>query len=70
MQRHPFKYKYYRRFKRCKFNPCKYLHIEKKSDVENLKSENKRILEKLVEIDEIVKKKDDIEKKLESVEAK
>ena len=69
LQRHPFECKYYNRFRRCKFDPCKFLHIEKMSDIESLKSENKKILDKVDEINEIVNKKDDIEKKLETVEA-
>ena len=49
---------------RCKFDPCKYLHIEKKSEIESLKAEKKKIMEKLKEI---VKMKDVIDKKLETI---
>ena len=56
--RHPKKCKFYTEYKRCKFNPCAYLHVES-DDVSNAE-----ILRKLEEMSKNASEKDDIIKEL------
>ena len=58
--RHPVNCKFYKKYKRCKFDPCSYKHSDNDDDLEILKQKNKAMLEKL----------DKIEKDLESMKAK
>ena len=57
MLRHPITCKFYTKYNRCKFNPCSFKHIENPSedDIENLKTENKALIEKIEKIDENLK---------------
>ena len=71
--RHQKTCKFYKEYKRCKFNPCSFKHIENGDDLENIVKENKALLEKLSEIErdlEILtakeKETEDIIKDLES----
>ena len=50
--RHPKVCKYYRDYRKCKFNPCMFLHVEKENDpeTEKLKKENKSILKQIVNL--------------------
>ena len=45
--RHPKLCKYFIQYGRCKFNPCAFLHLERNDYIENLKKENKLILENI-----------------------
>ena len=41
--RHPRPCKYYKRYKRCKFDPCAFLHIDNDEGFEKLKSDNQNM---------------------------
>ena len=49
--RHPIPCKYFRKYKKCKFNPCAFKHVDDKSDIEKLKNENQSLLGKIEKID-------------------
>ena len=49
--RHPRKCKFYDEYRRCMFDPCAFLHINTENNIENLKSENIAIKEKLKELE-------------------
>ena len=53
--RHPRKCKYYSEYRRCKFDPCAFLHINTNNNIEHLKPENAAIKEKLRELEESLK---------------
>ena len=57
MLRQPITCKYYTNYNRCKFNPCAFKHIENagETDIENLRKENKELLEKVDKIDKELK---------------
>jgi hypothetical protein len=45
--RHPKTCKFYNEYKRCKFVPCAFKHIESNDDIEKLKKENQVLMEKI-----------------------
>jgi DNA repair exonuclease SbcCD ATPase subunit len=55
MLRHPKKCKFYTEYKRCKFDPCAYKHIENQSDIENIKKENQALLDRIDNVDKEIK---------------
>ena len=59
-QRHPKACKWYRKYKRCKFNPCKFSH---KDDLEELKLDNQKALQKIDDIEIILAEKNELENK-------
>ena len=79
LKRHPKHCKFYTNYKRCKFDPCAFLHVENINSFEYLKKENENILSKINDIDNSLKSLDakeletenfikkliDIEKKLD-----
>ena len=76
-KRHPKVCKYYREYNRCKFSDrCVYAHVVKDNDLENLKLENERILQKICELEKVIvekcenQNKNCLEQKLEVVERK
>ena len=57
VRRHPKECKYYRKYKRCKFDPCRYLHKENNIDEilkakENIDLKIKKIEDKIAEIND------------------
>ena len=61
--RHPIDCKYFTNYKRCKFNPCAFKHIEdpNETDILNLRKENNDLSEKIARIDEQIKALNDKE---------
>ena len=61
--RHPKVCKYYRDYRKCKFNPCMFLHVEKENDpeTEKLKKENESILKQIVNLEKNI---DDLNDKI------
>ena len=55
LKQHPIQCKYYTNYKRCKFDPCAFLHVEHKDTFENLEKENEAILPKINDIDLSIK---------------
>ena len=61
LKQHPIQCKYYTNYKRCKFDPCAFLHVEHKDTFENLEKENEAILPKINDIDLSIKALEGIE---------
>ena len=55
LKRHPNQCKFYTKYKRCKFDPCAFLHIEEKNTFEILEKENEVILSKINDINKSIK---------------
>ena len=55
LKRHPKHCKFYKNYKRCKFDPCAFLHTDDTDTFEYLKKENQSILLKLNENDKSIK---------------
>ena len=53
--RHPRRCKFYKEYRKCKFDPCAFLHINTENNLENLISENNAIKVKLKEVEESLK---------------
>ena len=58
LKRHPKHCKFYANYKRCKFDPCAFLHVENMNSFEYLKKENENILLKINDIDNSLKSLD------------
>ena len=52
--RHPRICKIYLDYKRCKFDPCAFKHVDNDSDIEEIKRENKELHEKLHAIEKLI----------------
>jgi DNA repair exonuclease SbcCD ATPase subunit len=50
--RHPRICKFYKQYRRCKFDPCAFLHVNTENNLENLVNDNNAINEKLKEVEE------------------
>ena len=61
IQRHPVRCKFYHKFNRCKFDPCKYSHDQRNTDFKNLKEETAA---KFNEIENMLNHKNELEKKI------
>ena len=70
MLRHPRVCKYFREYNRCKFSEwCVYAHIVQDRDLENLKVENEKILEKITVLEKSLKENGE-NQRLEVIERK
>ena len=58
LKRHPKHCKFYANYKRCKFDPCAFLHVETMNSFEYLKKENENILLRINDIDNFLKSLD------------
>ena len=70
IQRHPVPCKFYHKFNRCKFNPCKYSHdvnVQRNTDFETLKEETAA---KFNEIKNMLNEKEKLEKKISDSDKK
>ena len=67
IQRHPKTCKWYKKYKRCKFNPCKFSHED---DLDKLRVDSRKALEKIGEIEKILEEKDTLENKIKDFENK
>ena len=66
IKRHPKECKYYNNYKRCKFNPCKFAHMENQMNDEKLTE----VIEKVNNIEEILKEKLNLEIKMREYDDK
>ena len=66
LKRHPKPCKFYAIYKRCKFDPCAFLHVENTNSFEYLKKENENILSKINDIDNALKSLDAKELEIEN----
>ena len=66
LKRHPKPCKFYAIYKRCKFDPCAFLHVENTNSFEYLKKENENILSKIIDIDNALKSLDAKEIEIEN----
>ena len=69
-QRHPKECKFYRDFQRCKFNPCKYRHIVRETNVDQLIVENRNNADKISEIESILCERNNLEEKIKKYDDK
>ena len=67
IQRHPKKCIWYNKYKRCKFDPCKFSHED---DLEKLRVDSQKALHKIGEIEKILEEKDTLEDKIKDFESK
>ena len=65
--RHPKECKWYRKYKRCKFNPCKYSH---KDEIGELKVDSQKAFKKISNIEKILEERDILENKIKEFEIK
>ena len=65
--RHPKICRYYREYKRCKFNPCAYKHEDDEKTIDTLMKENKTMSEKIEQIVLDIKILTEKEKKFEDI---
>ena len=72
--RHPRICKIYRDYKRCKFDPCAFKHVENEYDIEEMRRENKKLHDKLQAIEKDIgilnEKEAEALEKLKSLENK
>ena len=59
LSRHPKVCKFYNYYRRCKFNPCAFLHVDKDASIEEMKRENVLISEKIRKTEEAIQELDD-----------
>ena len=53
--RHPVTCKFFRKYNRCKFDPCAYKHVENNDDIDKLKNQNQTLSEKIKAIDNLMR---------------
>ena len=49
--RHPKICQVFRDYKRCKFDPCAFKHLDNETEIKQIKEENKELQEKLIAIE-------------------
>ena len=64
-QRHPRESRYYRDYRRCKFNPCKFKHVThspyEECEISKLKEDYSKSVERLEEIEKILNERNKLE---------
>ena len=58
MLRHPKLCRFFIQYKNCKFDPCRFEHVQKETDIEKLILENQKIQEKLTYFETTLKEKE------------
>ena len=70
MLRHPKLCRFFIQYKNCKFDPCRFEHVEKETDIEKLILENQKIQEKLTYFETTLNEKEHSENEVKNCEEK
>ena len=70
MLRHPKLCKFFKQYKRCKFDPFRFVHVEKGNDLQKLIFENQKTLHKINKCEQILKEKEHLENDIKNCNEK
>ena len=71
--RHPRECRYYREYRRCKFDPCKFKHIANlsyESEIDTLRRDHLKSVKRLEEIEKLLNEKNDVETNIKIINDK